>query len=804
MGYRLGIDLGTTFTAAAYIEDAGPRMLELGRRQVSMPSIMLVNEDGSLLIGEAAERRSATEPDRVIREFKRRFGDDVPFVVAGHAFTPVELQTEMLRWVLDNAEQRRPPVREHVVVTHPANWGPYKLRCLREMLASAGVTGATLCAEPVAAAIDFASSREVPDDANLVIYDLGGGTFDVAVVAKSDDGFRVLGTPLGDEHLGGSDFDEAVVIGTLERLGLHDFDVDDPDVARGLIALRRECVEAKEALSTEVSTQISSLLPGAVRRVQFNRREFEELIRYLLDASVATTRRALRLAGVEIADLHAVVLVGGSSQIPLVTELLTRELGVPVILSTSPKNTIALGAALHARFTEPSTDPMARPAGPSLPEPIPPTAPPEPIRQRALPPTARQPTPATVPPAAGGVASRSGNDPLVAGDPHPPVSPLVAIRAFVTTGGDDSRRRPSWMVPVSITTVLALVIAGTVLFIRRPSPEPGAAPNTTTLTEQTPSVSPSASASPSSPASPSIVPGLPSGPPISKSVVLVPMRTTREATAPRRLHLIDTTKATRTMVLGGDRGTLTNPTVQPSRTTIVVRRDFTLWMMSSQGRDGRRLARKDPGGCRTVVGVSWSQVDPNVLVIACQLGKTNRQRLRVIDIKGNLIRDLPAGKLRIGDDVTISPNGRLVLYWASTTARGDGGALYTVRIDGTGGARRITTGANGSDGDPAWSPDGRQIAFRRLPNKGSADSDVFVMDANGSRQRKVSDFGADDMKPVWSPDGKFLLIVSNRRSARGSEGKDWGLWLLGAQDGKVIRQIGRTAPEITTPTWLYR
>jgi Tol biopolymer transport system component len=205
-----------------------------------------------------------------------------------------------------------------------------------------------------------------------------------------------------------------------------------------------------------------------------------------------------------------------------------------------------------------------------------------------------------------------------------------------------------------------------------------------------------------------------------------------------------------------------------------------------------------------VVGVSWSQVDPNVLVIACQLGKTNRQRLRVIDIKGNLIRDLPAGKLRIGDDVTISPNGRLVLYWASTTARGDGGALYTVRIDGTGGARRITTGANGSDGDPAWSPDGRQIAFRRLPNKGSADSDVFVMDANGSRQRKVSDFGADDMKPVWSPDGKFLLIVSNRRSARGSEGKDWGLWLLGAQDGKVSRQIGRTAPEITTPTWLYR
>jgi Tol biopolymer transport system component len=270
------------------------------------------------------------------------------------------------------------------------------------------------------------------------------------------------------------------------------------------------------------------------------------------------------------------------------------------------------------------------------------------------------------------------------------------------------------------------------------------------------------------------------------------------------LHLIDTTKAARPVVLGTDKDILTNPTVQPGRTTIVLRRDSTLWVMSSQGRDGRRLARKDPGGCRTVVGVSWSQVDPNVLVIACQLGKTNRQRLQVIDIKGNLIRDLPAGNLRIGDDVTISPNGRLVLYWAGKTSRGDGGALYTVRIDGSGGAQRITSGADGSDGDPAWSPDGRQIAFRRLPHKGSTDSDVFVMSSDGSRQRKVSDFGADDMKPVWSPDGELLLIVSNRRSPRGSAGKGWGLWLLGAQDGKVIRQIGRTAPEITTPTWLYR
>ena len=169
MGYRLGIDLGTAFTAAAFIEDAEPRMLELGRRQVSVPSVLLVTEDGTLLIGEAAERRAATEPDRVIREFKRRFGDQVPLVVSGHSFSPVELQTEVLRWVLDHAEQRLPPMREHTVVTHPAGWGPYKLQCMRDMLAEAGIAGATLCPEPVAAAIEFAATRRVPDGAKLVI-----------------------------------------------------------------------------------------------------------------------------------------------------------------------------------------------------------------------------------------------------------------------------------------------------------------------------------------------------------------------------------------------------------------------------------------------------------------------------------------------------------------------------------------------------------------------------------------------------------------------------------------------------------
>ena len=106
MGYRLGIDLGTTFTAAAYIEDQAPRMLELGNRNVSVPSVLFVTDDGQLLFGEAAERRAGADPERVIREFKRRFGDPVPMVVAQHTFDAVQLQTELLRWVLRSSVER--------------------------------------------------------------------------------------------------------------------------------------------------------------------------------------------------------------------------------------------------------------------------------------------------------------------------------------------------------------------------------------------------------------------------------------------------------------------------------------------------------------------------------------------------------------------------------------------------------------------------------------------------------------------------------------------------------------------------
>ena len=180
----------------------------------------------------------------------------------------------------------------------------------------------------------------------VAVYDLGGGTFDACVLEKTETGFRALGTPEGVEHLGGVDFDEAVLRHVLGALGAGAaaLDPEDPAVTVGLARLRRDCVEAKEALSTDVDTLVPVALPGLSTTVRITRAEFELMIRPALTETVAAMGRALQSAQVEPATLRSILLVGGSSRIPLVSEMLTREFTVPTALDTHPKHDVALGS----------------------------------------------------------------------------------------------------------------------------------------------------------------------------------------------------------------------------------------------------------------------------------------------------------------------------------------------------------------------------------------------------------------------------------------------------------------------------
>ena len=369
MTYSLGIDIGTTFTAAAVQRAGVASIVQLGVNRAAVPSVVVFRGDDTVLTGDAAERRSRTEPDRVAREFKRRFGDQTPMFIGGSPRSPEMITSRLLRDVVDTvAEREGGPPNDGLAITHPAAWGEYKLGVLEQAIRIAGLTDVTMLAEPIAAAVHYASLERVPDGSILGVYDLGGGTFDAAVVVKRGELFEILGQPEGIERLGGVDFDSAVLEHVRRQLG-GDLDELDPTGTEAL-RLRQECITAKEALSTDSDVSISVLIKGEEHTTRLTRAEFEDAIRPLLTTSVEAMSRALGSASVAPDQLHSLLLVGGGSRIPLVAEMLINEFGRPVAVDTHPKHSIALGAA---RFVAAETSGRAVPPVAAVTEPTPPT-----------------------------------------------------------------------------------------------------------------------------------------------------------------------------------------------------------------------------------------------------------------------------------------------------------------------------------------------------------------------------------------------------------------------------------------------
>ena len=351
MGYQLGVDLGTTYTAAAVHRDGRVEIVTLGNRAASIPSAVFLREDEQILTGDAANRRGVTEPDRVAREFKRRIGDPTPLLLGGTPYSAETLLGKLLRWTVDAVAELEGGRPDHITVCHPANWGPYKKDLLAQALRISELDDvASTITEPEAAAIYYASNARVEPGSVIAVYDLGGGTFDAAVLQKTDAGWEILGTPEGIERLGGVDFDEAVFAHVRRSLEgqLEQLDPKEPAAMAGMARLRQDTIEAKEALSNDSDVSIPVMLPNISTEVRLTRTEFEAMIRPTLQETISALRRALASANVEPADISAVLLVGGSSRIPLVTQLVGGELGRPVAVDAHPKHSIALGAAIQA------------------------------------------------------------------------------------------------------------------------------------------------------------------------------------------------------------------------------------------------------------------------------------------------------------------------------------------------------------------------------------------------------------------------------------------------------------------------
>ena len=402
VGFQLGVDLGTTFTAAAIARDGRCEMFPLESNSPVMPSVVFLRADGELVVGEAAIRRSLREPTHVAAEFKRRLGDPAPLVLDGAPFSPEALMARLLEEVVDLAVEREGGRPEVVVLTHPANYGPYKLDVMREVERQAGLhlDMVRFISEPRAAALSYAGRNRVEPHEVVAVYDFGGGTFDVALLRSDGEDFQLVGEPGGIDRLGGIDIDAAVVYFVDDQLGgrISELDATDDASKIALNLLLRECRAAKEALSTDIDTVVTVSMPELQTTVRVTRADLERMVNSPIRATIKNLRTVVERAGLAFDDVSRILLVGGSSRIPLVTQMLHAETGRPIALDAHPKMSTALGAAQagigdgNLALTEPPEAPVSDPSR-SIVDTSPPARPPSQHKPASPAPEAPRPSP---------------------------------------------------------------------------------------------------------------------------------------------------------------------------------------------------------------------------------------------------------------------------------------------------------------------------------------------------------------------------------------------------------------------------
>lgn len=350
MSYGLGIDLGTSFTRAAISGGGQTRMVPLGGGSILMPSVVRVEADGTLIAGEPDVGND--DPFRTARDFKRRLGNPTPLILGGQPHSAVSLLAATLKSVIETITTAEGGPPDRVVLTQPAIWDPHRREQFAELPNRADIDPSivTVITEPEAAANYYASRGHLSNGDVVAVHDLGGGTFNTSVGRMTSNGIEILGAPEEIETVGGGTFDD-LILGHVDQVVDGAFSALDPRDLAAAIALqhlRTECIRAKERLSRDDATNIPVLLPDRHIQVRLTRTEFEGLISNALEASLTTLHRALHSASIEPGDLAGVLLVGGSSRIPLVARRLSADLGRPVMTDPHPQHCVALGAGAIA------------------------------------------------------------------------------------------------------------------------------------------------------------------------------------------------------------------------------------------------------------------------------------------------------------------------------------------------------------------------------------------------------------------------------------------------------------------------
>lgn len=355
---KIGIDLGTTNCAVAYIDNNGnPQIIPNREGERTTPSVVYF-EEGTVVVGKSAKLVSVTDPENTVQFVKRQMGNlDYKFPMEnGEKLTPEELSAIILKRLIEDAEESIGKKVTDVVITVPAYFNDAQRTSTQDAGRLAGVRVLKIINEPTAAALAYGLGKKENQNEtqNILVYDLGGGTFDVTIMSLSSEEVRIRSTG-GHKNLGGFDFDNAIfsyVADCLEEE--HGIDIYDDEIA--MQELREKSEECKKMLTTRKKAVVSISSQGKSSKVTITKEQFNSMILSLLNSTIIIMKSVLEEAEMEWSDLDKILLVGGSTRAKAVSDMIEAETGIRPSSELNPDEVVAIGAAIQADLLEASDE----------------------------------------------------------------------------------------------------------------------------------------------------------------------------------------------------------------------------------------------------------------------------------------------------------------------------------------------------------------------------------------------------------------------------------------------------------------
>ena len=349
MAKVIGIDLGTTNSCVAVMEGGNPNVITNSEGARTTPSVVAFQKDGERIVGQVAKRQAVTNADRTIMSIKRKMGTSEKVTIDGKAYTPQEISAMILSKLKTDAESYLGETVSQAVITVPAYFNDSQRQATKDAGKIAGLEVLRIINEPTAAALAYGMTDM---DKTVMVYDLGGGTFDVSILEIADGVFEVLSTN-GDTHLGGDDFDQAIIdylVKTFKESDGIDLSTDKMAMQRLKEAAEKSKIELSATTTSAVSLPFIAVDANGPKNldITLTRAKFDELTASLVDRTLVSIRNAMRDANLSALQIDEVLLVGGSSRIPAVQEAVKKEMGKEPHKGINPDECVAVGAARQA------------------------------------------------------------------------------------------------------------------------------------------------------------------------------------------------------------------------------------------------------------------------------------------------------------------------------------------------------------------------------------------------------------------------------------------------------------------------